>query len=198
MASEYLLSRHMDPQMLGELYDVSFCHESVTNPIVAGKLIIPIYMHGSMVSWQARPPYDTDWKLTGQPKYYNCPRTNKRLMLYGFDRAKVSPFCFVAEGVTDVWAIGDGALSILGKTMAPSQGMLIGSNWQVAVIVLDADAQDRAVKVQDMLERDCNMQGRVVNVRLPDGLDPASIDSEYFWDLVHWSATQAGVDLLNL
>jgi len=193
-ACQYLLRRGMDAKQLGPQYDLSYCHESIEYPIVAGKLIIPIYMDNNMVGWQARPPYEADWKT--QPKYYNCPRTNKRLMLYGSDAAKQVPFCTIVEGVTDVWALGRGAVCVLGKDMSPIQGGIIGANWDAAVIALDGDAQERAVRMQDHLERECDMQGKVVNVRLPDGLDPATIESDYFWDLVHGSAAAKGVDLL--
>ncbi len=196
-AWQYLLSRGMDPKQLGPQYDLSYCHESIMYPVVAGKLIIPIYMDSRMVGWQARPPYDIDWKAAGQPKYYNCPRTNKRLMLYGADAAKKLPFCIVVEGVTDVWAIGSGAVCVLGKDMSPVQGGLIGENWEAAVIALDGDAQERAIRMQDMLERGCNMRDKVVNVRLPEGLDPATTESDYFWDLVYGSAAAKGVDLSN-
>lgn len=195
-AYQYLLGRGMDPKQLGPDYDLSYCHESITHPIVAGKLLIPIYMDSRMVGWQARPPYETDWKT--QPKYYNCPRTNKRLMLYGADEAKKLPFCIIVEGVTDVWAVGSGAVCVLGKDVSPIQGGLIGENWKAAVIALDGDAQERAIKMQDMLERGCNMRDKVVNVRLPEGLDPATTESDYFWDLVYGSAAAKGVDLFNL
>jgi len=196
IACQYLLGRGISPQVVGERYDVSYCNESSEFPAVVGKMIIPIYMDGQMVGWQARPPYDIDWKAAGQPKYYNRPRTNKRLMLYGADMAKSLPFCIIVEGVTDVWAVGSGAVSLLGKDMSYVQAGLIIENWQAAVIALDADAQDRAVRMQDMLERD-KLRGKVVNVVLPDGTDPASLDADFFWDLVYGGAANSGIDLLN-
>jgi len=50
--------------------------------------------------------------------------------------------------------------------------------------------------MQDMLERD-KLRGKVVNVVLPDGTDPASLDADFFWDLVYGGAANSGIDLLN-
>ena len=190
-AVQYLLSRSFDPQVLGPQYGVAYCNESYQYPLVGSKIVIPIYMSGEMVGWQARPPFDADWSEVRVPKYYNCPRTNKRLMLYGVDQADELPFCIVVEGVTDVWAIGPGAVSILGKTLAYEQKVQICNRWNTAIVVLDPDAQDRARLTCDSIEHGSNT--RAVNVQLPDGTDPASIDNEYFWDLVQMRLQQEGI-----
>jgi hypothetical protein len=193
-AFQYLLSRGFDPMWLGPKYDVSFCVEMDPQyPVAHQKLIIPIRMRGQMVSWQARPPYDIDFSAAGQPKYYNCPGTNKRLMLYGYDEAKDLPFAVVVEGVTDVWAHGPGTVSILGKSMAHIQANTIASTWKAAILVLDPEASEEAMRMKEQLNRI-----PVVLVQLPTGLDPATTDHEYFWDTVLTASIQQGVDLLGL
>lgn len=117
-AVQYLISRGLDPAHLGKTYDVSFCFDAPQWPMASGRLIVPIYMRGKMGSWQGRYVGDVDWQATGMPKYVNCPGTNKRLMLYGFDEALTLPFCIIVEGVTDVWAVGAGAVALLGKSMS--------------------------------------------------------------------------------
>lgn len=192
-AYQYLITRGLDPVRIGKDYDVHFCFEAYDFPVATGKLVIPIYMNGKMVSWQARPPYDLDWKAAGQPKYYNCPGTNKRLMVYGVRQARDLPFCIVTEGVTDVWKIGPGSLSIFGKTMSSQQALFIAKGWPVVVLALDPDAQKETVRTKNLLEESGT---RVATVQMPEGLDPASIDTNYFWDLVHRSCTEQGVEIL--
>jgi hypothetical protein len=195
-ACTYLRSRGYVPQLLGRDYDVSYCQEYTANPQVEGRIVVPIIMNGQMVGWQARPPYDApgdNWKDLGVQKYYNLPGMNKRLMLYGFDQARPLPFCIVVEGVTDVWSVGPGAISLLGKTMSPQQSNLIQTHWQAAVIALDA-----GVKQVSTVQEQLGQKMPVVTVTLPDGQDPATIESNLFWDMVHEAAAQQDLDLLDL
>jgi len=194
-ACQYLLGRGFDPAVVGRDYWVSYCEAAdVDFPLANARLIMPIHMNGQMVGWQARPPYDINWKATGQQKYLNCPGMNRRLMLYGFDNSKVLPFCIITEGVTDTWAIGAGAISLLGKSMSMQQADLIVATWKVAVIALDADAQDRVQAIRNLIRNKIPL----IVITLPPGLDPADIEPDFFWDLVHMEATRQGVDLLSL
>jgi hypothetical protein len=195
-AYQYLISRDFDPQCLGKDWNVSFCVEASPEYRMASRrIVVPIFMNGEMVGWQARAPYDTDWRVARTPKYLNRPGMNKRLMLYGYDAAIGMNFVTIVEGVTDVWALGKGAVSLLGKDMSPEQAQLISSNWPAAVVALDPDAaEDRITKIRRQLPRDYPL----VVVRLPDGVDPATVDQAFFWDLVLGEATRAGVDLLAL
>jgi len=192
-ANQYLIGRGFDPKMLGEVYDVSYCHNSDQYPLVTGRIVVPIHMNGQMVGWQARPPYDADWKAIRQPKYYNCPGTNKRLMLYGLQQAEYSPFCTVVEGVTDVWKLGAGAVCVLGCTMSPQQAAWINSRWSVAFIALDSDATKKAEDTKRILEQSGNTTAVVVP--MPAGLDPATMNNDCFWDLVAARCDEEGVDI---
>lgn len=194
-AYQYLLSRGFDPAVLGPEYNVSFCQELDPDyPMAHNRLIIPIYMRAKMVGWQARHVGELDQRTAHIPKYWNCPGINKRLMLYGFDAAVALPFCIVVEGVTDVWAVGAGAVALLGKTMSPQQFDLIRSHWKAAVVLLDEDAVLAAEEMHHRLRQAMP----VVQVPLPPGTDPATIDKEYMWDLIHRAAAAQGVDLLGL
>jgi len=191
-AWQYLATRGFDPAAVGPRYGVTYCESgSARFPMAFGRLVIPIVMNGDMVGWQARPPYEADWKTTA--KYYNCPGINRRLMLYGFDIARAYPYCVITEGVTDVWAVGQGAISLLGKHISPQQAELIAQNWKAAVIALDPDAMDRVERIQQQLG-----SMPTVVVKLPDGCDPADMDQDRFWDLVWQSSVNQNVDLLGL
>jgi len=193
IARMYVESRGFDASHIGKQYRVTYCEEVDSKYGMAqGRLIIPIIMQGEMVGWQARTPYDVDWKASGIPKYYNSPGINKRLMLYGHDDAVTEDFCIITEGVTDVWAVGPGAVCLLGKDMSAHQAEIIKMNWKAAVIALDADAGDRIRKINFMLDMP------KVYITMPDGKDPADLTQKKFWDLLLSSATQQGVDLENL
>jgi hypothetical protein len=197
-ACQYLRGRGFDPKTLGEVFDVSFCFESHELPAAANKIIIPIKMGGQLVGWQARPAFDADWKAMSMSKYYNAPGINRRLMLYGMEQARALPFCILVEGVTDVWAIGLGAVALLGKTLSAQQTLLLCNNWKAVVLALDSGAQRNAEEIAGKLNSEPSLAGRIVIVRMPQGLDPASVNNEYFWDLVYGHAQQAGVDLFAL
>ena len=149
-------------------------------------------MREAMVGWQARLRGNLEWKGAHVPKYYNPSGMNKRLMLYGFDQARASPFCVIVEGPTDVWAVGSGAVALLGKSMSQQQFDLIRTHWRAAVVMLDDDAEQAADKVCNQLREAMP----VVKVSLPSGSDPASIGSQdALWDLIEAAVVEQGVDL---
>lgn len=192
-ACAYLTSRAFDPQQLGEIYDVHVCEEApVDCPLVNGWIIMPIYMRGQRIGWQARVPYEANFSGMRIPKYYFKSGVNKSMMLYGYDLALTMPFCIVVEGVTDVWRIGAGAVATFGKSMSFFQAELIYQNWPKAVIAYDNDAKDYVLRAEALL----SSKMEVVPVLLPEGEDPASMGEQAFWDLVYESAEQRNIDLL--
>jgi hypothetical protein len=198
-AAHYLTTRGFDLQYLAKYYRVSYCSQALPAFKGAeGRIIVPILQDGEQLNWQGRHIPDVDWKKTGIAKYYNCPGVSKRSLVYGLDDAKGMPFAIIVEGVTDVWAIGAGALGILGKTMSPHQlNKILEEDFTTAIVMLDADARDNAL---DLLAR-LSQRVRVVDVALPAQTDPAGmiqIDPEGFWDLVYGKAWAQGVDLLRL
>ena len=196
-ACTYIRNRGFDPTSLAKNYKVSFCETALPGfRGAAGRLIVPIIMDGEQLSWQGRYFPDVNWKSTGIPKYYNCPGVSKRLLVYGLDAAKELPFCIIVEGVTDVWALGPGAVCILGKSMSEHQFDKIKSaGFKSVVVMLDADAKDEA---SDLLSRFKDF-ANVVNVEIPENADPASMvqaDRDGVWDLIYGAASSQGVDLL--
>jgi hypothetical protein len=195
-ANTYLRGRGFDPIHLTYDWHVTYCEQAQEAYRHAeGRLIVPIRMRGEQLSWQARHIGEADWKQT--PKYYNCPGVGKVQLLYGFDAAKLLPFVIICEGVTDVWAVGAGAVAVLGKTLSYQQGQIIKGNWKTVVVLLDAEARDEAADVLARLEDTAT----VVVVTLPAGSDPASLamdDRDYLWDLIDGTCRAQGVDLIQL
>jgi hypothetical protein len=192
-AVSYLLSRGFYPQKLQSDYGVMYAEGyDPAYHQVQGRLVMPIVMRDQCVNWQARYVGEADWKRVS--KYYNRPGTNKRLMLYGFDDATPISFCIIVEGVTDVWALGPGAVAILGKKMSPQQVQLIIDNWQAAVIMLDEDARDDSLQALMTLRQ----KMPVANVTLSEGWDPGSyaMTPEILWDIIDTATNQQNIDLL--
>lgn len=189
-AVQYLEERGFTCAALETLYGVSFCLESDTFPICAGRLIIPIYMHGELVGWQARFPGELDWSKSRVPKYYGLPGMPKRLMLYNYDRAKQYRTAVIVEGVTDVWKVGGPAVALLGKKAHPMQRKLL-SEFDAAILALDPDASDDAAELFDDLRR--VFSGRVGLVNYPEDVDAGMLSREENWNLIYAAADTAGL-----
>ena len=198
-ANSYLVNRGFDPFQLARDYKVSYCQSALPAFRGAeGRIIVPIIMEGEQLNWQGRYFPDVDWKRAGISKYYNCPGVSKRALVYGLDAAKALPFCIIVEGVTDVWAIGPGAVCILGKSMSGHQFEKIkNAGFRAVIVMLDADAKNNA---RDLIERFKDFT-QVVNVEIPENADPAAmaaVDYENLWDLIYGSASAQNVDLMQL
>ena len=194
-AVQYLRARRFDPAKLATDYGVSYCYEP--DPDFQGaynRIVYPIHMWGRCVGWQARYIGELDWKGSGIPKYYTMPGLHVKQTLYGFDAARLVPFVIVTEGVTDVNAIGPGAVALYGKSMSSTQFDLLVNNWGTIVLLLDDNTYRES---EDLYHRLRNTR-RVVRTQLPDGFDPAKsveYDPDYIWDVIWNSAASQGVQL---
>lgn len=192
-AVQYVMGRGFDPKMLSDVYRVQYC-ESAADPyrMASGRIIYPIAMHGDDIGWQARYVGDTDWR--GCPKYYNNHNLSKKLVLYGFDQASSFPLAIVVEGATDVWAIGAGAVALLGKQASTEQISLLARNWKYALLLLDPDASKESSRTQQTLSRHIPTESLV----LPPDTDPATLDKGYLWDLILIGLQRLGVNIEQL
>ena len=193
-ALQYLaVERRLDLAVL-EHYGVGYCTDaSPQHRQVQDRIVIPFYFNGEYVGWQAR--YVGDDMPYGTPKYLTCTGMPKTKFLYNCDRAKIKPYVVVVEGVTDVWAIGDHAVSILGKKMSQRQLEIIQHNWlrQLVVLVLDPDAQAETAEAKAMLEEvRQGYSNPVVVVQLPDGYDPARYAREQINNIIRAAVVKDG------
>jgi len=160
-AIQYLTSRGFDPVELEQVYQLCYCGEgkdymdgvfSTTNTI-----IIPVFFGGKMVGWQSRLLYTPD-KLSSEmceslgfikdedgdwvrpPKYFTMYGLDKGRILYNHDWARQSNLVVVCEGVFDALAVGRCAVAAFGKSLTDTQVNLVKSNWDLAVLLLDPDA----------------------------------------------------------
>lgn len=171
----YLRDRGFDPDALGLLWDLRAMGPEAGR--MAWRIWIPIHLAGRIVSWTSR-----TIGASG-PRYISAPpeseeRSHKTL-LYGEDLAANS--IVVVEGPADVWAIGPGAVSVMGLQTTPEQIERIARH-PVRTICFDGEhnAQRRADKLADVL---IQYPGDTYVLRLETGKDPADADPEEIEDV---------------
>lgn len=195
----YLRDRGYDLDELSSVWGISLCVEPCTDDSALGRIFIPMVMHGELVAWQTRYPGELDWKATHIRKYLNMRWMPKRLLLYNFDRARTQPFVCLMEGVTDVWALGDPGVALLGKTITEQQVQLVAATWKdkPVVILLDGDDPDAVRAAEDMRLRLLmgGVTSPLVQLALPDGKDPGETPRRELRDFIQTGLTERGIKL---
>lgn len=166
----YLAGRGFDPDAIVDLWGVQ-----ATGPVgrLAWRLWIPIHLNGRVVSWTTRMIGSGE----GQRYISAAPEqeeVNHKELLYGEDHAGHA--VVVVEGPVDVWAIGPGAVAILGLMTTPQQIERIG-RYPVRAICTDAEpaALRRAERLADVLQ---HYPGSTDVIELETGSDPADADPD--------------------
>ena len=195
-AVAYLAARGFDPEQIGRFYNVHFCVQS-DRFICENRLIIPIYHKKKMVGWQARPPYDCDWKTSYIPKYYTAPGTPRRQILYNFGNACRYRTGVVVEGVTDVWKTGPQAMCTLGATMTIQQQTLFVSGFKdySGVLFYDPDLKaDLKAKLNEIVvQLNSKLKSGFCWVEPPEGTDPGALDRTFIRPYISQEAAELGV-----
>lgn len=184
---EYLTGRGFDVHELAREYHVRYAPEGSvyfrdektgdTKSFWDRRIVIPIINRSRILSWQAR---SLDPEAT-KCKYLNPPRTNKSEYLYNMDRAWVHTEVVLVEGVTDVWKVGENAISIFGKVLHKRQLNIMEILWGHCgklLIVLDREARAEARKVQKAVEQSDAFPDGVYCYTLPDDRDPGDYPAD--------------------
>jgi hypothetical protein len=162
---DYLIQRGFDTKELVDLWRISGI--GMDGGHLKWRLFIPIHFHGRMVSWTTRTIGNS------KPRYWAARADQSVIpiknLLYGIDY--VANVCIVVEGPTDVWAVGPGAVSLMGKRWSFAQLEQL-SRVPVRYICLDAEpeAQMRAEKLAGDLSV---FDGVTKIVRIETGKDAA-------------------------
>lgn len=166
----YLERRGLDPDLVARLWGVKAMSINGRYP---WRLFIPIVQNDLLVSWTTRAIGDRIAK-----RYDNAPADCERVpakhVLYGDDYARHS--VVVVEGPVDCWAIGPGAVSVMGLAYTRQQLMLIAAH-PVRAICFDAEpaAQRRAWKLAEELKV---FPGETGIIELESGKDAAEADRD--------------------
>lgn len=169
---KYLAKRRFDPDFLEKEYGLLGTGPFSSMKVGKGRdrkelsyknrIIIPINWEGRTVSFQGR-----DVTNRHKLKYMACPEerelVNLKTILYGQSNGKR---CVLVEGVTDVWRLGFGALSVFGIKYRLAQVKCL-CNFERVFILFDPEVQARkqAEKIQAAL------RFRGVQVEVLEGFD---------------------------
>ena len=121
-AKKYLRARRFSPSKLEALWDVRYAR---TVSKYKGRLVIPIYFNGQLVSFQTR-------DITGRSKlrYITASKDNEVIhhkhIVYGYDNIPADT-TIIVEGVTDVWRFGYGAVCTFGIEYTQEQVRLLST-----------------------------------------------------------------------
>jgi len=136
----YLKQRGFNPKHLKRKYNISFGG-------IAGffsyRILVPVYMNFQLVNYTGR-----DFTGDATLKYKSLPDEKAIIpiknCLYNYD--KCNGRCFIVEGVTDVWKIGNGTMALFGKAATETQiELIIKKNFKEIFILLDPDAETNAL-----------------------------------------------------
>jgi hypothetical protein len=205
-AARYLRDRGFDLAALASAWGVGFCLSADDkHRHAAQRIFVPFVFKGERVGWQCRWPNDR-YKAIGVEKYYNLKGFRKSRVLYGHDAAQEFPYVIIVEGVTDAWAVGDGAVALAGKTISESHYELLAA-WAesdgLCVLMLDAGAwtteQPDAARAREkhaavLARLGSVFAGRVVEVVLEGGRDPGSYDRDSIRRIVCRAVNDDGHD----
>ena len=137
------------------------------------RIIIPIYQHGKLVSYQGR-----DYTGLSPIRYKACARENEivhhKHLLYDADRV-TGDHVIVVEGIVDKWKMGENTVCTFGTGFTPQQVNLL-SKWGKVSILYDGEpeAQKHAEKLGEQLS---GLGVDVDNIRLGKE-DPGALSME--------------------
>jgi DNA primase len=143
-----------------------------TGPLgqLAWRLWIPITLAGVVVSWTTRAIGTTEARYVSAAPDQEA--VNHKTLLYGED--KTGSAIVVVEGPLDVWAIGPGAVAIMGLQTTAEQVERIGRH-PLRTICCDNEpaALHRAKRLAKVLRQ---YPGETYVVELETGKDPAEAE----------------------
>lgn len=196
-AKRYLTDRLLVPERLERHYGVSYCQHSRME-FASDRLIIPFWdRDNELIGWQARYIGELPWKDKTRsrglpPKYWSCPRMQRRRMLMNHENARHYDAVVLVEGPFDVFGVGPMAVASLGKSLSPPQRELLVRMRRPVLIALDPEETEQSARVADELKAD---GVKVAHMRLPQGRDPGSYCGAYLQECFIWQARKAGLNI---
>ena len=193
-AVSYLESRGYSALHLGKYYNVHYCNKS-DRRLANRRIIIPLYKDKKMRGWQARFVGEQDWKSTESTiKYYTCPGTPISQLLYNYSNASRYKTGVLVEGVTDVWSLGPMGVAVMGANISAVQQKMFMSAFKngSGVFLLDPEEVDKPKNKQFVLQMQGKFKHGFCAVKLPEGVDPGSLDRTTLRNYISSQAKEQG------
>jgi hypothetical protein len=154
----YLRGRRLNPDKVSKFWNL----RGIANAVKLGwRLFIPITFRDEPVSWTTR-----TISPNVEPRYISappeCEKISQRELLYGGDF--VSHAAIVCEGPADCWAIGPGAVGLLGIGFTPAQVLKL-SRIPKRLVCFDAEAAAQA-RAKQLCEQLAPFPGETFNAVL--------------------------------
>ena len=152
------------------------------------RIIVPVVMGRRLMGWQGRIPWEPQNKDT--LKYFSSPNMKKSKLLFNFDRAVLSNYLVLVEGVFDAMRMPENAVCMFGKDLSSTQRQAIrfmGGSLG-GIVLLDPDAKETAEKLVRILNEEHVFGRGAVLGQLPDSRDPAELPGTYLHELTEYYA----------
>lgn len=197
---EWLRQRNV-PQAHWEMFGLSGIlgddTGSKVDRLLSGRVLIPIWIDGKLVSWTARAPF-----VTKGIKTFNMPKSCRRYkhppdctcghrdwglmevpmsatageVVLGLHLVKRGDPVIVVEGDMDAVACGPGFVATLGAHCTPEQAMQIArTGASEAIVLFDGDPAGKIGAQKAASELDLHLPTRIATC--PPGTDPAILGS---------------------
>lgn len=207
----YLRNRGCDPLELQNKFGVCYCEYGRVYARIfdtTSTIIMPIWMYGRAMGWQARLLYNPDKLTPGEreamgfmkdedgdfvlpPKCWTSPGLEKGRVLFNFDVACTSEIVVVTEGPFDAMKTGACAVATLGTGVSDQQLDLVQQFWKCAVVLLDPDAHKESTALANRLR----LTMPTVHVQLKGYKDPGDAPRTETWSQIIRAAHDQCVDL---
>jgi DNA primase len=134
------------------------------------RLFVPIYMNREFVSYVGRDLTEKSKNRYQNPIIEACKVTPSSC-IYNIDTVKED--CIIVEGVTDVWRLGDGSVSMQGVKTTPKQIKFLAEKKLNKVFILfDLNANREANKLANSLSGLCK---EISIVTMSETSDPGEL-----------------------
>ncbi len=203
-ARAYVASRFLSVDRISRAWGVSYCLD-YHSFFVRDRIVIPIRFNGRLAGWQSRYPGDLEWKGKDKRvlKYFTCPNMKRDRVICNWDMAKVFKTVVVTEGWFDIFALGPMAVCTLGVGLSSHQIRTLVAhakkNDVSVVLAYDADVRrnpkirDRYLRLIDQLHS--SLPGQFLEVRMPNGFDPGSLDRDVSRGIIEHQAMAQGIPI---
>jgi len=172
---DYLRSRNFNPVYLRDKYKLkqtssrSLLEHSGQKSDFRYRIIIPIYMNRKLVSYTGR-DYTEKSEIRYKHVFIEACIVPPSSCLYNIDTVKDK--CIIVEGITDVWRLGDGTISLQGIKHTKEQiRYIIDKKLKKVVILFDSGKEEESTKLAKILS---SFIPKVQVAHLPKG-DPGEL-----------------------